>query len=227
LPASGLSSPASLRATEALKKVRTHNEDQKHGVEIVRKALSAPARQIAINAGEDGSVVIGRLTERQQQPLSTTLAELWRSTRLKTLGDVAESIDIIKLPADLAAFDLMQDEVLPSEYWTRGLEADLTIDELSKLSKNAMKHRFDLLNKAESSPMWVTPSYGFGFDAQTGEYGDMIKKGIIDPAKVVRQALQGASSVAGLLITTEAMVAEVPQKRSVAPAMPSGGEMDF
>ena len=70
----------------------------------------------------------------------------------------------------------------------------------------------------------------FGFDAQSGEYVDMVKKGIIDPTKVVRQALQGASSVAGLLITTEAMVAEVPKKKSDAPAMPGGGMgggMDF
>src|SRR5437868_7679191 len=100
---------ALLRATEALKRVRTQNEDQKHGVDIVRKALSAPARQIAINSGEDGSVIVGKILEKDQ--------------------------------------------------------------------------------------------YAFGFDAQDGEYGDMVKKGIIDPTKVVRQALQGASSVAGLLIT--------------------------
>ena len=61
----------------------------------------------------------------------------------------------------------------------------------------------------------------FGFDAQGGEYVDMVKKGIIDPTKVVRQALQGAASVAGLLITTEAMVAELPKKSS--PPMPGGG----
>ena len=71
--------------------------------------------------------------------------------------------------------------------------------------------------------------YAFGFDAQNGEYVNMLSKGIIDPTKVVRQALQGASSVAGLLITTEAMVAELPKKES--PAMPGGGGgmggMDF
>ena len=65
----------------------------------------------------------------------------------------------------------------------------------------------------------------YGFDAQTGEYGDLYKKGIIDPAKVVRTALQDAASVAGLLITTEAMVTELPKKES-APAMPVGG-MDY
>jgi len=132
LPGGGV---ALLRATEALKRVRTHNEDQKHGVDIVRKALQAPARQIATNAGEDGSVIVGKILE------------------------------------------------------------------------NA--------------------SYGYGFDAQGGEYVDLVKKGIIDPTKVVRQALQGASSVAGLLITTEAMVAELPKKKEAMPAMPGGGGMDF
>ncbi len=135
LPGGGV---ALLRATEVLKKVRTHNDDQKTGVEIVRKALSWPARQIAINAGEDGSVIVGKIMEKDQ--------------------------------------------------------------------------------------------YAFGFDAQSGEYGNLVSKGIIDPTKVVRTALQDAASVAGLLITTEAMVAEVPRKQ--APAMPPGaggmgGGMDF
>lgn len=128
LPGGGV---ALLRASEALKKVRTHNDDQKTGVEIVRKALSWPARQIALNAGEDGSVVVGKILEKD--------------------------------------------------------------------------------------------TYGFGFDAQSGEYVNMMSKGIIDPTKVVRAALQGAASVAGLLITTEAMVAELPKKES--PAMPGGGGM--
>jgi chaperonin GroEL len=132
LPGGGV---ALLRATEALKKVRTHNDDQKTGVEIVRKALSWPTRQIALNAGEDGSVIVGKILEKE--------------------------------------------------------------------------------------------SYIFGFDAQSGEYGNMLTKGIIDPTKVVRAALQGAASVAGLLITTEAMVAELPQKDHTHPAMPAGGGMDF
>src|ERR1700678_574569 len=133
LPGGGV---ALLRATEQLKKVRTQNDDQKTGVEIVRKALQAPARQIATNAGEDGSVIVGKILENS--------------------------------------------------------------------------------------------NYAFGFDAQGGDYVDMVKKGIIDPTKVVRQALQGASSVAGLLITTEAMVAELPKKRDAMPAMPpGGGGMDF
>ena len=133
LPGGGV---ALLRATEALKKVRTANDDQRTGVEIVRKALQAPARQIAQNAGEDGSVIVGKILENS--------------------------------------------------------------------------------------------NYGYGFDAQAGEYVDMVKKGIIDPTKVVRQALQGASSVAGLLITTEAMVAELPKKQNAMPPMPGGGGgMDF
>jgi chaperonin GroEL len=133
LPGGGV---ALLRASEALKKVRTANDDQKTGVDIVRKALQAPARQIATNAGEDGSVIVGKILENS--------------------------------------------------------------------------------------------NYGYGFDAQAGEYVDMVKKGIIDPTKVVRQALQGASSVAGLLITTEAMVAELPKKGNSMPPMPGGGGgMDF
>src|ERR1019366_9112852 len=128
LPGGGV---ALLRAVEALKRVKTDNEDQKHGVDIVRKALSYPARQIAINAGEDGSVVVGKILEKDQ--------------------------------------------------------------------------------------------YNFGYDAQSGDYVNMMSKGIIDPTKVVRCALQDAASVAGLLITTEAMVAERPKKDSGAPAMPGGG----
>jgi chaperonin GroEL len=65
----------------------------------------------------------------------------------------------------------------------------------------------------------------FGFDAQNEEYVDLVEKGIIDPAKVVRRALQDAASVAGLLVTTEAMVAEAPKKETPAPAMPPGGGM--
>ena len=128
LPGGGV---ALLRAVEALKRVKIDNEDQKHGVDIVRKALSYPARQIAINAGEDGSVVVGKILEKDQ--------------------------------------------------------------------------------------------YNFGYDAQSGDYVNMMSKGIIDPTKVVRCALQDAASVAGLLITTEAMVAERPKKDSGAPAMPGGG----
>jgi chaperonin GroEL len=128
LPGGGV---ALLRASEVLKKVRTHNDDQKTGVEIVRKALSWPARQIAINSGEDGSIIVGKILEKDQ--------------------------------------------------------------------------------------------YSYGFDAQNGEYVNLVTKGIIDPTKVVRAALQNAASIAGLLITTEAMVAERPKKDSGAPGMPGGG----
>ncbi|MGC1664601.1 MAG: chaperonin GroEL, partial [Bradyrhizobium sp.] len=130
---------ALLRASLHLKGLRTKNDDQKTGVEIVRKALSYPARQIAINAGEDGSVIVGKILEKDQ--------------------------------------------------------------------------------------------YSYGFDSQTGEYVNLISKGIIDPTKVVRVAIQNAASVAALMITTEAMVAEVPKKNAGAGGMPAGGGgmggMDF
>jgi chaperonin GroEL len=126
---------ALLYASKALGLLNSENDDQKVGIDIVRRALLAPARQIFANAGEDGSIIVGKLLEN---------------------GDA-----------------------------------------------------------------------NYGFDAQNGIYVDMVKAGIIDPAKVVRLALQGAASVAGLLVTTEAMVAEKPQKG--APAMPAGGMggMDF
>jgi len=130
LPGGGV---ALLRAARVLKDLQTENDDQKTGVEIVRRAVQWPARQIAINAGEDGSVIAGKLQE--------------------------------------------------------------------------------------------TADYAFGWNAQTGEYGDLYKWGIIDPAKVVRTAIEDAASVAGLLITTEAMIAEKPKKEAVPP-MPAGG-MDY
>ncbi len=126
---------ALLRSIKALDKVSTDNDDQRVGVNIVRKALQAPARQIAENAGEDGAVIVGKILE----------------------------------------------------------------------NKDA----------------------NFGYDAQSEKYRDMVKSGIIDPAKVVRAALQDAASVGGLLITTEAMVAEKPEKKPAAPAMPDMGGMDF
>src|SRR6516165_7855087 len=123
---------ALLYGTRVLAKLHSANNDQKVGIDIVRRALTYPARLIAENAGEDGSVVIGKLVEK---------------------GDV-----------------------------------------------------------------------NHGFDAQKGSYVDMVKAGIIDPTKVVRLALQGAASVAALLVTTEAMVAERPEKKTM-PAMPGGGGM--
>jgi chaperonin GroEL len=115
LPGGGV---ALLRASRALARLNNDNDDQKAGIEIVRKAIAWPTRQIAINAGLDGSVVVAKILEKED--------------------------------------------------------------------------------------------YAYGYDAQAGEYGNLLSKGIIEPAKVVRAALQSAASVAGLLITTEAMVAEVP-----------------
>jgi chaperonin GroEL len=122
---------ALVRAIAALEGLKPINDEQRVGIEIIRRAIQAPARQIAINAGADGSVIVGKLME--------------------------------------------------------------------------------------------STDASYGYDAQTGTYVDMFKAGIIDPTKVVRTALQDAASVAGLLITTEAMVAEKPEKK--APAMPGGGGM--
>ena len=132
LPGGGV---ALLRSIKALGRLKAENDDQKTGIDIVRKALNTPARQIAVNAGEDGSIVVGKISEND--------------------------------------------------------------------------------------------TYVYGFDAQEGEYGDLVSKGIIDPTKVVRTALQDAASIAGLLMTTEAMVAEKPKKETPMPAMPPGGGMDY
>jgi chaperonin GroEL len=125
------------RASLVLAKLKADNDDQRLGIEIVRRAVQMPLRQIAENAGEDGAVIAGKVLENDE--------------------------------------------------------------------------------------------YNYGFDAQTGEYKDLVKAGIIDPTKVVRAALQDAASVAGLLVTTEAMVAEKPEKKA-APMPPGGGgmgDMDF
>jgi len=124
---------ALLRAKKAVGRISNDNADVQAGINIVLKALEAPARQIAENSGMEGSIVVGKILE----------------------------------------------------------------------------------NKSET----------FGFDAQTENYVDLVDKGIIDPAKVVRAALQDAASVAGLLVTTEAMVAELPKKSSPMPPMPGGGGM--
>jgi chaperonin GroEL len=119
------------RASTVLAGLKGENPDQTFGIEIVRKAIQTPLRQIAENAGADGAVIAGKVLEKDE--------------------------------------------------------------------------------------------YNWGYDAQTGEFKDLVAAGIIDPTKVVRTALQDASSVAGLLVTTEAMVAERPEKK--APAMPAGGGM--
>jgi chaperonin GroEL len=130
LPGGGV---ALLRALKALDGVKTANPDQKAGVDIVRRAIQVPARQIIQNAGEDGSLVVGKLLE--------------------------------------------------------------------------------------------SSSYSWGFNAATGEYQDLVKAGVIDPAKVVRTALQDAASVASLLITTEALVADRPKKAELAST--TAPPMDF
>ncbi|MGF7009352.1 chaperonin GroEL [Aminobacter sp. BE322] len=132
LPGGGV---ALLRAAKALDAVQVDNPDQKTGVEIVRRAIETPVRQIAENAGAEGSIIVGKLREKSE--------------------------------------------------------------------------------------------FGWGWNAQTNEFGDLYSQGVIDPAKVVRTALQDAASVAGLLVTTEAMVAEKPKKEAPVPAMPGGGGMDF
>ncbi len=119
------------RASLILSKLKADNDDQRFGIEIVRKAVQTPLRQIAENAGEDGAVIAGKILDRDE--------------------------------------------------------------------------------------------YNWGFDAQAGEFKDLVKAGIVDPTKVVRTALQDAASVAGLLVTTEAMVAEKPERKG--PAMPGGGGM--
>jgi chaperonin GroEL len=132
---------ALLYASNVLDKVKFANDDQRRGIDIIRKAVQAPIRQIAENAGIDGAVVVGKLQEQKKT--------------------------------------------------------------------------------------------SFGFDAQNGEYVDLIVAGIIDPAKVVRVALQSAASVAGLLITTEAMIAEKPKRESAGGGQGGGGhgggmgDMDF
>ncbi|MEM8796689.1 MAG: TCP-1/cpn60 chaperonin family protein, partial [Pseudomonadota bacterium] len=123
---------ALLRAAGAISSTGA-NSDQEAGINIVRRALQAPIRQIAENAGDEGSIIVGKVNENSDE--------------------------------------------------------------------------------------------NFGYNAQTGEYGNMVDMGIVDPMKVVRSALQDAASIASLLITTEAMIAEAPQKDSPAPAMPDMGGM--
>jgi chaperonin GroEL len=122
---------ALLRAKKAVGKLTNSNADVQTGINIVLKAIEAPLRQIAENAGVEGSIVVNKILE----------------------------------------------------------------------------------NKSET----------YGFDAQTEEYVDMLDKGIVDPAKVVRAALQDAASISGLLVTTEAMIAELPKDAPAVPAMPGGG----
>ena len=123
------------RASRILEKLRADNDDQRVGIDIVRKAVLAPMRQIAENAGEDGAVVSGKVLDNDE--------------------------------------------------------------------------------------------YNWGFDAQTGQFKDLVKAGIIDPTKVVRSALQHAASVGALMLTTEAMVADRPEKASPTGGLPGGGMGDM
>ncbi|OCP16483.1 MULTISPECIES: chaperonin GroEL [unclassified Ensifer] len=131
LPGGGV---ALLRVVNTLDGIKTANAEQRVGVDIVRRAIEVPVRQIAENAGAEGSIIVGKLREKTD--------------------------------------------------------------------------------------------FAYGWNAQTGEYGDLFKMGVIDPAKVVRAALQDAASVAGLLVTTEAMIAEKPKKDGAA-QLPTGSGMDF
>jgi chaperonin GroEL len=219
---------ALLRASEQLKRVKTANDDQKTGVEIVRKALSWPARQIAINAGEDGSIIIGNILSGKKPDLDTTITASWHETPLKTLGDLAKKYKV-DMPVQLAKFALDSPETLPSAYWTEGLENGATHEQLKQIADHMMVQRFAVLAAAKKKQAYpAAPAYSYGYDAASGEYGDLVTRGIIDPTKVVRAALQNASSVATLLLTTEAMVAGLPEA-PIKAGLGSGpmGGMDF
>ena len=245
LPGGGV---ALLRATESLKRVKTANQDQKHGVEIVRRALSAPARQIAINAGEDGSVIVGRILGEIPYDDETFSIVAQLATAIHSRRKLSGPDAFLQ---KLREWDVTSDFTVPSNFWIDGEEAGYSFEQLHDIRSHlAELKRFigreverelgartkfvgrTKLHELVAAPAARTSAvergaYSFGFDAQSGEYVDMVKKGIIDPTKVVRQALQGASSVAGLLITTEAMVAELPKKKEMPPMPSGGGGMDF
>ena len=141
---------ALLRASEQLKGIRTKNDDQKTGVEIVRKALSWPARQIAINAGEDGSIVIGNILAGMKPDFHTAMADSWRDSRQTTLGEIARQHKI-KVPDDVAKFELERPEALPDAYWTEGLKAGATHQQLKLIADEVMARRFSVLAKAKRS----------------------------------------------------------------------------
>jgi chaperonin GroEL len=225
LPGGGV---ALLRASEQLRHLETANDDQKTGVEIVRKALSWPARQIAINAGEDGSIVVGSILSGKQPDFNTTIAAAWQETPLKTLGDLAVRYKV-DLPAQLANFDLHSPATLPNAYWTEGLKNGATHQQLKQIADHMMKQRFAVVTTAKKRQVYpAAPAYSYGYDAASGDYADLMKRGIIDPTKVVRAALENASSVAALLITTEAMVAELPKAETTMNSGPGpSGAMDF
>ncbi len=196
----------------------------------MRKALSAPARQIAINAGEDGSIVVGNILSGMKPDFRIVMANFWHDAKLTTLGDIAEQHQV-KVPHQLADFGLDRPEALPDAYWTEGLKEGANHQQLKLIADDVMAHRFSVLAKAKriSSREPDKPGYGFGYDAAAGDYVDMFARGVIDPAKVVRAAIQNAASVASLIVTTEALVAELPKKAAATPGAPAGGMggMDF
>jgi len=129
---------ALINAVPALDKVQTSNDDERFGIQILRRALEEPMRQLARNAGEDGAVIIDSVRRQQKEKGDTT----------------------------------------------------------------------------------------YGYNVLTNEFGSMLEQGVVDPVKVTRSAVQNAVSIAGLLLTTEALVTDIPEDKP-APPMPGGGGMDF
>jgi chaperonin GroEL len=220
---------ALLRAKKAVGRIHNDNSDVQAGINILLKALESPARQIAANAGEDDSVIIGTILAGERPDIDATIAISWNEAPDKTLGDVARRVKVA-VPETLAGFSLDQPETLPSAFWTEGLKKGATHEDLKKIADHVMDRRFAVMTTAkEKQAQLPEPPYSYGYDVASGEYTDMVKRGIIDPAKVVRTALQNASSVAGLLLSTEAMVGELPKMKGAAAALPptGAGAMDF
>jgi chaperonin GroEL len=124
-------------------------------------------------------------------------------------------VALLNAQAALDKVDLEGDEATGARIIRRALE-----EPIKQIALNAGLEGGVVVEKVRSLPE------GSGLNAATGDYGDMIKFGIVDPAKVTRSALQNAASIAALFLTTEAIVAEKPEKEK-APAMPGGGDMDF
>lgn len=156
---------ALLRASEQLKHITTANDDQKAGVEIVRKALSAPARQIAINAGEDSSIFLGNILRGMKPDIHTAMANSWHDAKLSTLGDIARQHQV-RVLQQLADFGLDRREALPDAYWTEGLKEGANHKQLKLIADDVMAHRFSVLADAKriSSREPDKPSRGFGYD---------------------------------------------------------------
>jgi chaperonin GroEL len=214
---------ALLRSKKAVGRIHNDNADVQAGINIVLKALEAPARQIAANAGEDESIIVGNILSGKAPDFDSAIASSWEEAPLKTLGDVARHFKVA-VPQQLASFALDRPETLPNSYWTEGLKDGASHQQLKQIADHVMTQRFAVLSSAEeqrANP--APPAYGYGYDASKGDYADMFGRGVIDPAKVVRSALQNASSIASLLLMTEAMVAELPKTQTAAGGTPTGG----